>query len=51
MDKLKQKIAEKLREKLGMEFGGTMIMNALGEKSIEKEIKMLVKEDKVKIID
>lgn len=50
MEKLKQKIADKLREKLGAAFGNDIIL-ALGDKGVDLQIKALVKQDKLKIID
>lgn len=50
MEKLRGKIASKLKEKLGAEFGEN-IMAALHDKSIDQQIKLLIKQDKLKIFD
>jgi abortive infection bacteriophage resistance protein len=48
MDKLKQKIAMKLSEKIGHELGGIDgILAFLNEKSINDQIKELVKLDRI----
>lgn len=41
MDKIKQKIVEKLREKIGKEFGENIIL-ALQDKNIDSSIKKLL---------
>ena len=50
MDKLRQKIAQKLREKLGEEFGEE-IMVALKASQVDLQIKELVKENKLLLVD
>jgi hypothetical protein len=50
MDKIRLRIAEKLREKLGAEFGMN-IMSALNDKAIESQIKNLLAADKIQVVD
>ena len=50
MEKIKEKIAARLRENIGEELGND-IMNALEDKAIDQQIKALVKQDKLKIVD
>ena len=51
MDKVKQKIVEKLQEKMGSEFGHTLIKAVVEEDPIHQQIKQLMKEDKIQIVD
>ena len=50
MSKLKEKIVEKLKEKIGLELSNDILF-ALQDKGIELQIKALVKQDKLKIVD
>jgi len=50
MNKLKMKIANKLKEKLGEEFGEG-IMKALSDKTVDQQIKALISQNKLKIVD
>lgn len=50
MEKIRLKITEKLREKLGQEFGSN-IMAALHDQTIENQIKNLIAQDKLHIVN
>jgi uncharacterized protein YbcV (DUF1398 family) len=51
MEKLTQKLAQKLQEKIGAELGLTNIMKAMKDKTVEDQIKELIAQDKLKIVD
>ena len=50
MQKLRLKLAQKLEEKLGLEHG-ELIRDALEDKQVAQHIKMLINQDKLKIVD
>lgn len=51
MEKVKQKIVEKLQEKMGGEFGHTLIKAVVEEDPIHQQIKQMMKEDRIQIVD
>ena len=51
LEKLSQKIAQKLQEKLGAQLGMPNILAAMKDKSVENQIKELVEQGKLQIVD
>ena len=51
MEKIMFKIAQKLEEKIGKELGLTNIMYAMRDKNVEEQIKELIKQDKILLVD
>ena len=50
MEKIKQKIVESLRKKIGEEFGQNILI-ALGDQNIEQQIKLLMAQDKIQLLN
>jgi len=50
MEKIRAKIEQKLREKIGVQFGED-IMQALKDQGIEQSIKLLMKQDKIQLLN
>lgn len=50
MEKIRTKIAERLKEKFGVALGQE-ILEALKEKHIEQQIVMLLKEDRIQLLN
>jgi hypothetical protein len=51
MEKLTQKIAQKLQEKIGRELGLGNILSAMKDKTVEEQIKELIAQNKLQIVD
>jgi len=51
LEKLTQKIAQKLQEKIGAQLGMSNILAAMKDKSVENQIKELVEQGKLQIVD
>lgn len=50
MEKVKSKLVERLREKIGSEYNENII-EAVNDQDIHQKIKLLMKEDKIHIIN